>query len=72
MKPKIIGIIILAVAAIAAGLFMLFTKKTQSTQLNGYLGGEKIGLFEDEEFTDYIKKTIICNLIIHARVHLIW
>ena len=56
MKPKIIGLIILAVAAIAAGLFMLFTKNTQTTQLNGYLGGEKIGLFEDEEFTDYIKK----------------
>lgn len=56
MKPKIIGALILAATAAAAGLFMLFTKNTQTTSLNGYLGGEKIGLFEDEEISDYIRK----------------
>ncbi len=56
MKPKIIGALILAAAATVAGLFMLFSKNTQITVLSGYLGGEKIGLFEDEEIKDYIKK----------------
>lgn len=35
MKPKIIGALILAAAVIAAGIFMLFTKSTQVTSLNG-------------------------------------
>lgn len=56
MKPKIIGALILAAAAAVAGLFMLFTESTQVTSLTGYLGGEKIGLFEDEEIAEYIKK----------------
>ena len=56
MKPKVIGALILAAAAAAAGLFMLFTERTQATTLNGYLGGEKIGLFEDEEIAQYIRK----------------
>lgn len=56
MRPKIIGALILAAAAAVAGLFMLFTQSTQVTSLNGYLGGEKIGLFEDEEIAEYIKK----------------
>lgn len=56
MKPKIIGAVILAAAAAVAGIIMLFTDSTQITALNGYLGGEKIGLFEDEEIAEYIKK----------------
>lgn len=56
MRPKIIGALILAAAAAVAGLFMLFTESTQVTSLTGYLGGEKIGLFEDEEIAEYIKK----------------
>ena len=56
MKPKVIGALILAAAAAAAGLFMLFTESTQVTSLTGYLGGEKIGLFEDEEIAGYIRK----------------
>lgn len=56
MKPRTIGALILAAAAAAAGLFMLFTESTQVTSLTGYLGGEKIGLFEDEEIVEYIKK----------------
>ncbi len=56
MKPKIIGALILAVAAAAAGLYLIFNQSTQTTTLTGYLGGEKIGLFEDEEIKNYIKK----------------
>lgn len=56
MKPKIIGAIILAVTALAAGLIMMFTESTKTTTLSGYLGGEKIGLFEDEEIAERIKK----------------
>ena len=56
MKTKIIGALILAAAALLAGLFMLFTRNSQATVLNGYLGGEKIGLFEDEEISAHIKK----------------
>lgn len=56
MKPKMIGALILAAAAAAAGLFMLFTRSSQVTVLSGYLGGEKIGLFEDEEIAARIKK----------------
>lgn len=57
MKPKIIGALILAAAAAITGAFALFSDKTANiTTLSGYLGGEKIGLFEDEEIADYIKK----------------
>ncbi len=56
MKAKIIGAIILAVAAAAAGIFLLFGENTKATTLNGYLGGEKIGIFEDEEIAGYIRK----------------
>lgn len=56
MKPKMIGALILAAAAAASGLFMLFTGSSQATVLSGYLGGEKIGLFEDEEIAAHIKK----------------
>lgn len=57
MKPKIIGAVILAVTAAVAGMILLFTDKSQITALGGYLGSEKIGLFEDEEIAEYIKKT---------------
>lgn len=56
MKPKIIGALILAVTAAVAGIIMLLTENTKVTTLNGYLGGEKTGLFEDKQITDYIKK----------------
>ena len=56
MKPKFIGALILAAVVVLSGLFMVFTQSSQVTTLSGYLGGEKIGLFEDEEIADYIKK----------------
>lgn len=56
MKPKFIGVMILAAAVAASGLFMMFSGNSQTATLSGYLGGEKIGLFEDEEIADYIRK----------------
>ncbi len=56
MKPKFIGALILAAVVVISGLFMVFTRSSQVTTLSGYLGGEKIGLFEDKEIADYIKK----------------
>ena len=56
MKPKLIGALILAAVVVMSGLFMVFTRNSEAKTLSGYLGGEKIGLFEDEEIADYIKK----------------
>lgn len=56
MKPKIIGAAILAATAVLTGIFLMFGKTAQVTVLSGYLGGEKTGLFEDEEIAAYIKK----------------
>lgn len=56
MKPKLIGALILAAVVVMSGLFMVFTRNSEARTLSGYLGGEKIGLFEDEEIADYIKK----------------
>ena len=55
MKPKFIGALILAAVVVMSGLFMVFTRRSQVTTLSCYLGGEKIGLFEDEEIADYIR-----------------
>ena len=49
MKPKLIGIILLAVVVLAAGGYSIYRAESSVTVLHGYLGGEKTGLFEDEE-----------------------
>ncbi|MGN0376451.1 MAG: hypothetical protein ACI4ED_02335 [Suilimivivens sp.] len=56
MKTKIIGIIILLLVIVAGGGYYFYQNQTAVTSLNGYLGGEKIGLFEDEEVKDILKK----------------
>lgn len=56
MKSKIIGIVILAAVIAAGGGYYLYQSQTAVTTLNGYLGGEKIGLFEDEEVQKILKK----------------
>lgn len=53
---KIIGALILAVTVLASGLILLFNKSIEAIRLSGYLGGEKIGLFEDEEFSEILRK----------------
>lgn len=56
MKQKLAGIILLVVVILAAGGYVTFLEKNQVTVLNGYLGGEKVGLFEDEEVLQILKK----------------
>ena len=56
MKSKISGIVILAAVIAAGGGYYLYQSQPAVTTLNGYLGGEKIGLFEDEEVQKILKK----------------
>lgn len=51
MKSKLIGLGILIVAVVAGCVYYFGFARTQPvTTISGYLGGEKTGLFEDEEF----------------------
>ena len=56
MKSRIAGILLLLIVIAAAGGYSLYHTKTQVTTLDGYLGGEKIGLFEDEEVQGILQK----------------
>lgn len=57
MKARIAGLILLVVVILAAGGYYLYSSgKPQITTLDGYLGGEKIGLFEDEEVKEVLRK----------------
>ncbi|MGN0154726.1 MAG: hypothetical protein ACI4A3_09755 [Lachnospiraceae bacterium] len=56
MKSKIIGAIVLLIVILAGGGYYLYKNQTTTTTLTGYLGGEKIGLFEDEEVAAVLKK----------------
>ena len=49
MKPKLIGLLLLAVVVLAAGGCSFYRENGRVTVLRGYLGGEKTGLFENEE-----------------------
>ncbi len=56
MKTKLAGLGILAAVIIAAVLYTLFAGRQTTTEISGFVGGEKIGLLEDAEvqeiFTD--------------------
>ena len=56
MKTKIAGIVLLAAVIVGAGLYALISRANQTVILDGYLGGEKIGLFEDEEVQEILRK----------------
>ena len=49
MKTKLIGLGILAAVVIAAVLYVWINTSQAVTEINGYVGGEKIGLLEDQE-----------------------
>ena len=49
MKSKLIGAIILIIITAAAAGYYFYGKSTDITVINGYLGGEKIGIMEDEQ-----------------------
>lgn len=56
MKQKLAGILLLLAVIVAAGGYTIYSKKSEVVTLNGYLGGEKTGLFEDEEVQKLLKK----------------
>ena len=67
MRTKLIGLFILAAVIIGAAAYAMFTRKPEVTQINGYVGGEKIGLLEDTEITEILEKSIICGWITPRR-----
>ena len=56
MKSRALGIILLAVVILASGGYYLYSSQARVTLLDGYLGGEKIGLFEDEEAAEILRR----------------
>lgn len=57
MKSRMWGLLILGlVFVLALAYTFVFSNKVTETSITGYLGGEKIGLYENPEFKDYIKE----------------
>lgn len=56
MKTKIAGMLVLLLVILAGGGYYIYSERTDVLILNGYLGGEKTGLFEDEEIKKILKK----------------
>lgn len=56
MKSKLIGAIILIIITAAAAGYYLYGKSADVTVINGYLGGEKIGIMEDEQIKSILAK----------------
>ena len=56
MKSKYVGLAILLVILLAGSGYYIWRSRTQVTVLDGYLGGEKIGLLEDEEIQGILKQ----------------
>ena len=55
MKKKIAGLVLLlAVMAVVGIVFLVQGQQGDTTEVTGYLGGEKIGLFEDPEVQDIL------------------
>ena len=56
IDPKILGLLILvATAALTAAAYGIGSKSRNIVTLDGYLGGEKIGFFEDQEAEEILK-----------------
>ena len=55
MKAKWIGLLLLIVVALGAVGYVWFSQTTQVTEITGYVGGEKIGLLEDEQVRKILK-----------------
>lgn len=56
MKSKLAGFCVLLVILMAGSGYYIYQNRTATVKLNGYLGGEKIGFFEDEEVKKILKK----------------
>ena len=55
MKTKIIGLVILITVIIAAVIYVMVGNSNAVTEIKGYVGGEKIGLLEDEEVQEILR-----------------
>lgn len=55
MKTKIIGLVILITVIIAAVIYVMVGSSNAVTEIKGYVGGEKIGLLEDEEVQEILR-----------------
>lgn len=55
MKTKLIGLAILAVVVIGAAAYVFISKGNDVVEISGFVGGEKIGLLEDEEVQDIVR-----------------
>ena len=55
MKTKIIGLVILITVIIAAVIYVMVGSSNAVTEIKGYVGGEKIGLLEDEEVREILE-----------------
>lgn len=57
MKARRMGLILLVAVMLVSGGYMFYTsQQTEAISVNGYIGGEKIGLVEDAEVIDTLKK----------------
>lgn len=57
-RNKWIGVGILGVVAVFAAIYVFFVaNRPKEVAINGLLGGEKIGLFQSQEFLDTMKKS---------------
>lgn len=56
MKAKLTGLAVLLLVILLAGAYSVLSKGTETTEITGYVGGEKIGLLEDEEVQKVIRE----------------
>ena len=55
MKARITGLIVLIAVIVTAIGYTLYQKNSYTEEIKGYVGGEKIGLLEDEEVQKVLK-----------------
>lgn len=57
MKKKIAGLaILIGIMLIVGGIFLFRQRENSVAEVNGYVGGEKIGFLEDEEVTKILRE----------------
>ncbi len=56
MKAKWIGLLLLLVVALGAAGYVWLTNAQQVSEIQGYVGGEKIGLLEDAEVQEILRE----------------
>ena len=56
MKAKLAGLGILLLVILLAAVYTMLGRSRTAAEISGYVGGEKIGLLEDEEVQDLIQR----------------